>query len=317
MAIPRACRAGLDRDLLDEARHQHPAQQQAARELLGQGGLSRAGGDVPGGSCRSRRRTTQATWPITEMVVNSVIADPIGGTRLPAAGFAIEGVAWDRGHGIKQVEVSLDGGKSWKQATLGKDLGRFAFRAFSFDTGKIAGRQLRAVVACHQQRRRDAGGHAEVQSRRLPQQRAAADSGHRGIGRRACSVYLTVALLLRRPGRLADEPVTLKPGPGLDAVQASCATCHTLNYIRMNSVFLTPDVWKAEVTKMRTALVRRSTTTPRPPSSSTCRRPMRRRRSRDVWRTSPITSQHPESIGKSGSFVEDFRLITTPLASWA
>ena len=39
-----------------------------------------------------------------------------------------QGVAWDRGHGIKQVEVSLDGGKTWKQATLGKDLGRFAFR---------------------------------------------------------------------------------------------------------------------------------------------------------------------------------------------
>jgi mono/diheme cytochrome c family protein len=66
--------------------------------------------------------------------------------------------------------------------------------------------------------------------------------------------YLTVALLLAAPGALADEPVALKSGPGLDAVQASCATCHTLNYIRMNSVFLTPDAWKAEVTKMRTAL---------------------------------------------------------------
>ena len=54
-----------------------------------------------------------------------------------AGGFTIEGVAWDRGHGIRQVEVSLDGGKSWKQATLGKDLGRFAFRAFSLHTGKI------------------------------------------------------------------------------------------------------------------------------------------------------------------------------------
>ena len=72
------------------------------------------------------------------MVVNSVIADPIAGTRLTAAGFAIEGVAWDRGHGIKQVEVSLDGGKSWKQATLDKDLGRFSFRGFNFQTGKIA-----------------------------------------------------------------------------------------------------------------------------------------------------------------------------------
>jgi DMSO/TMAO reductase YedYZ molybdopterin-dependent catalytic subunit len=77
------------------------------------------------------------TWPITEMVVNSVVADPIAGARLQAAGFTIEGVAWDRGHGIRQVEVSLDGGKSWKQATLGTDLGRFSFRAFSFHTGRI------------------------------------------------------------------------------------------------------------------------------------------------------------------------------------
>jgi sulfite dehydrogenase (cytochrome) subunit A len=81
---------------------------------------------------------TQANWPITEMVVNSVVADPIGGSRHPAGGFTIEGVAWDRGHGIKQVEVSLDGGKTWKPATLGKDIGRFAFRAFSFPTGKLS-----------------------------------------------------------------------------------------------------------------------------------------------------------------------------------
>ena len=65
--------------------------------------------------------------------------------------------------------------------------------------------------------------------------------------------YLTVALLFALPA-FAQEPVPLKPGAGLDAVQATCGTCHTLNYIRMNSVFLTPDAWKAEVTKMRTAL---------------------------------------------------------------
>jgi hypothetical protein len=79
----------------------------------------------------------QANWPITEMVVNSLIADPIGDARLRAAGFTIEGVAWDRGHGIKQVEVSLDGGKSWKPANLGKDLGPYSFRAFNFHSGKI------------------------------------------------------------------------------------------------------------------------------------------------------------------------------------
>jgi hypothetical protein len=81
---------------------------------------------------------TATSWPITEIVVNSLVADPVGGSRRRAADFSIEGVAWDRGHGIKQVEVSLDGGQSWSQAALGKDLGRFAFRSFRYDTGKIA-----------------------------------------------------------------------------------------------------------------------------------------------------------------------------------
>ena len=47
------------------------------------------------------------------------------------------------------------------------------------------------------------------------------------------------------------EKVPLKPGAALDTVQTTCSTCHSLNYIRMNSVFLSADAWKAEVTKMR------------------------------------------------------------------
>jgi mono/diheme cytochrome c family protein len=65
--------------------------------------------------------------------------------------------------------------------------------------------------------------------------------------------HLLVASLLCATPALAQEQVPLKPGPGLDAVTSTCATCHTLNYIRMNSTFLTPDAWKAEVAKMRDA----------------------------------------------------------------
>jgi hypothetical protein len=79
----------------------------------------------------------QATWPITDMVVNSVVAGPVEGTRLTTRGFTVQGVAWDRGHGIRQVEVSLDGGKTWQDARLQHDLGRFAFRGFTFPTGQI------------------------------------------------------------------------------------------------------------------------------------------------------------------------------------
>jgi mono/diheme cytochrome c family protein len=65
--------------------------------------------------------------------------------------------------------------------------------------------------------------------------------------------YLLIALVLSTVPAFAQEQVTLKPGPGQDVVTTTCANCHTLNYIRMNSVFLTPDDWKAEVTKMQQA----------------------------------------------------------------
>jgi DMSO/TMAO reductase YedYZ molybdopterin-dependent catalytic subunit len=76
--------------------------------------------------------------PITEMVVNSMItapAAPAGGAPLRhAAGKPIElrGIAWDGGYGIARVEVSSDGGKSWRDAALGKDVGRYAFRQWRF-----------------------------------------------------------------------------------------------------------------------------------------------------------------------------------------
>jgi mono/diheme cytochrome c family protein len=68
----------------------------------------------------------------------------------------------------------------------------------------------------------------------------------------AALLVCATSLLCAMPG-VAQEAVTLKPGPGQNAATTSCAVCHTLNYIRMNSVFLTPDAWKAEVTKMREA----------------------------------------------------------------
>lgn len=76
--------------------------------------------------------------PITEMVVNSLITSHDNGATASAGGFTVEGIAWDRGHGIKSAEFSFDGGQAWVPATLGKDLGNYAFRPFSLRTGKLA-----------------------------------------------------------------------------------------------------------------------------------------------------------------------------------
>jgi DMSO/TMAO reductase YedYZ molybdopterin-dependent catalytic subunit len=76
---------------------------------------------------------TLANTPITEMVVNSIITSPADPHHQPV-GRAIEirGIAWDGGYGIVRVEVSSDGGKSWREARLDKDGGRFSFRPWSY-----------------------------------------------------------------------------------------------------------------------------------------------------------------------------------------
>ena len=74
---------------------------------------------------------TATTTPITEMVINSLISSHANGAKVKAGSVTVGGIAWDAGYGIRGVDMSTDGGKTWMQATLGQDLGRFAFRPFS------------------------------------------------------------------------------------------------------------------------------------------------------------------------------------------
>jgi hypothetical protein len=64
-------------------------------------------------------------------------------------------------------------------------------------------------------------------------------------------VWLLLLACCVAPPVMAQR-VPLAAGPGKDVVEAACATCHSLSYIPVNSRFMAPEVWKAEVTKMRT-----------------------------------------------------------------
>ena len=44
----------------------------------------------------------------------------------------VNGIAWDGGHGITSVAVSINGGMTFEQAHLGQDLGRYSFRPWSY-----------------------------------------------------------------------------------------------------------------------------------------------------------------------------------------
>jgi len=47
-----------------------------------------------------------------------------------------------------------------------------------------------------------------------------------------------------------ERRIEFKPGAGLQSFQAQCATCHSLDYVVLNSPFLDRAGWDAEVKKM-------------------------------------------------------------------
>jgi len=88
-----------------------------------------------------------ASTPITEIVVNSLITSHRDGAKVKPGKVAVSGMAWDGGYGIRSVQVSTDGGKTWAAAKLGEDLGPFAFRPWSFDLAAKKGNNAVMVNA--------------------------------------------------------------------------------------------------------------------------------------------------------------------------
>jgi sulfoxide reductase catalytic subunit YedY len=83
------------------------------------------------------------TKPITTMNVKSYIGYPTSKTKITKASNVLaKGVAFDSGHGIKEVLISVNGGKTWEVSELERELSPFAFRVFKFafrpmQTGKL------------------------------------------------------------------------------------------------------------------------------------------------------------------------------------
>ncbi len=91
---------------------------------------------IPGNECECEtpEKKFPKTKPIYRMNVKSVIGYPANGDKLTLKSQAVvRGVAFDGGAGIKEVQISLDGGKTWDKAILDSgNLGRYAYRTFRY-----------------------------------------------------------------------------------------------------------------------------------------------------------------------------------------
>jgi DMSO/TMAO reductase YedYZ molybdopterin-dependent catalytic subunit len=87
--------------------------------------------------------------PIERLPVRSFLISPDGSSKVPAGmSVTLRGIAFSGFGHVKRVEVSEDGGRSWKLATLGKNYGTYSFRTWEASwSAESPGRYSLAVRA--------------------------------------------------------------------------------------------------------------------------------------------------------------------------
>lgn len=90
-------------------------------------------------NCVDPGTAPKATIPINHLNVRSFVTSLSDGAKLKPGGTTLKGIAFDGGKGIKEVAVSIDGGKTWTPAKLGKDLGKYSFREWKLPVKLAAG----------------------------------------------------------------------------------------------------------------------------------------------------------------------------------
>ena len=70
--------------------------------------------------------------PVGQLKVRSLLTSVDEGATVPAGQpLRLRGIAFDSGHGIRAVTVSVDGGQTWMETRLGQDLGNYSFREWA------------------------------------------------------------------------------------------------------------------------------------------------------------------------------------------
>jgi len=90
---------------------------------------------IPDNECECETKEEQfvKTKPITTMNIKSLIGYPTSYTKLSAKSkVVVKGIAFDSGHGIKEVLISLDAGKNWESSILETEISLHAFRVFKY-----------------------------------------------------------------------------------------------------------------------------------------------------------------------------------------
>jgi len=101
-------------------------------------------------ACTPPGKAPASTVPIGRFDVRSFLTNIADGATVPAnREVGLRGIAFDGGQGISDVAVSADDGKTWTEAALGDDLGRYSFREWKANVTLAPGRRRLMVRAAN------------------------------------------------------------------------------------------------------------------------------------------------------------------------
>jgi len=82
--------------------------------------------------CVDPGTTPKKTRPIGRFNVRSFITSLADGQQIHTGqALTVRGIAFDGGYGISEITFSSDGGRTWREATLAKDYGKYSFREWT------------------------------------------------------------------------------------------------------------------------------------------------------------------------------------------
>jgi DMSO/TMAO reductase YedYZ molybdopterin-dependent catalytic subunit len=171
--------------------------------------------------------------PVTSLRVKSVIASPVdGGQVLVGKAVTIQGVAWSGDAGpVSSVDVSVDGGRNWSPARLGRDKSQFGWRQW-----ELPWTPQRDEYYTIMARARDSSGATQP---------FAQEWNPSGYG---WNVAPRVGVDARTTLAETPSPAPVSPSQSPAAYKTACLTCHEEDVIRQQR--LTRAQWDREITKM-------------------------------------------------------------------
>lgn len=173
--------------------------------------------------------------PVTSLRIKSVIAEPLNGTQAAVGQLlAIGGAAWSGDVGpVAAVEVSVDGGRTWKPAALrSEQKTQFGWRQWEFRWTPPQ-EAYYTILA----RARDAAGNTQP----FDQEWNPAGYGWNVIPRIGVDV-------VKRPSAKAPSAPTTSSAMPPDGFRQSCGVCHDDDMLWQQR--LTRAQWDREITKM-------------------------------------------------------------------